>query len=76
LIIEQARIVTLLSDAVNHTTLNCPQNEKMELLWENHITDKGVAKWKDRLGTFVVAALSSLLTAFLIFEFILKYKPV
>lgn len=73
LIIEQSRIVTLLTESLTHP--NCSQNMKMDSLWEKHITEKGVGKWKDRLGTFMVAALSSLLTAFLIFEFILNYTP-
>lgn len=73
LIIEQSRIVTLLTESLTHP--NCPQNMKMDALWERHITEKGVGKWKDRLGTFLVAALSSVLTAFLIFEFILNYTP-
>jgi hypothetical protein len=75
LIIEQARIVTLLELAVNHTIENCPHTKTVNELRDAKIEITGADKWKKRFETMLIVTLTFVATLVSVFTFLSKYNP-
>ena len=67
--------IALLSRSLPHTVDGCPQNERIQAIWEDRVAQKGVKQWKIAVMALAVRLISSLGTIIAVFEFILKYKP-
>jgi len=67
--------IGLLEKQVIHSTDNCPQNNKINTLYDSFNADRSIKKWKVAALAMLGAIVGAIVSVIAVFEFILKYKP-